>query len=235
MYSLSLLAPPSPDISPIDPVDPIPLLASTLLATSLGLGTSRTSLSTPSVTLRGRTAYSALGSLRTKPGRLDSKPTISHSCSDKLAVWNVAGIQGGLLSSLGVELRVGFIVVGGVEEDSWERVEVEVRRALGGRVGRGVNVAFTDKVFRDGGREIEGVVSCSDSELCRSWKGFRLMDRAGLSWVKGERSEVIVNGMCGGATLKRKGLDALSWKSRSVSSPPCSLPLIMLPDLDSPN
>lgn len=164
MYSLSLVAPPSPPISPISLVDPVPLLASTLLATSLGLGTSRTSPSTPSITLRGRTAYAALGSLRTKPGRLDSKPTISHSCSDKLALWNVAGIQGGLLSSLGVDLRVGLMVIGGVEEELWERVGVEVRRALGERVGRTVNVIFTNKMFRDGEREIEGVVSCSESE-----------------------------------------------------------------------
>lgn len=42
--------------------------------------------SAPPALLRGRGYFASLGAVRTKPGRADSPPTLSKSCSDKLAL-----------------------------------------------------------------------------------------------------------------------------------------------------
>ncbi|KAI8458246.1 hypothetical protein BY996DRAFT_4577431 [Phakopsora pachyrhizi] len=77
-----------------------------LLSISLGL-------STEGSVSRGRMGFSEpVGKLRTKPGRLDSPPTTSHSCSDKLALWNAVGIQGALLSAFYKPIYVSGYVFG---------------------------------------------------------------------------------------------------------------------------
>ena len=50
--------------------------------------------------IRGRNEPSRTNVIRTKPGRTDSIPTCSMSCSDKICLWNHCGLQGSLLSYL---------------------------------------------------------------------------------------------------------------------------------------
>ncbi|KAF8760944.1 Adenosine-deaminase (editase) domain [Rhizoctonia solani] len=65
-------------------------------------------------TARGRDNYNALGWLRTKPARADAPPTISHSCSDKIALWSLVGFQGALLYQLMGPLFFSGLVIGDV-------------------------------------------------------------------------------------------------------------------------
>nr|CAD7455030.1 unnamed protein product [Timema tahoe] len=76
--------------------------------------------------------YHTVAALRTKPGRGD--PTLSLSCSDKLARWNAVGIQGALLSLLlSAPVHLSSIVIARVCPHSQEALH----RAVVGRVDGG--------------------------------------------------------------------------------------------------
>lgn len=66
------------------------------------------------VVQRGRMDYSIKGVARTKPGRIDSIPTTSMSCSDKIILWNIIGISGALISLLIEPIYLSSITVADV-------------------------------------------------------------------------------------------------------------------------
>ncbi|GAA5966533.1 hypothetical protein JCM3765_000948 [Sporobolomyces pararoseus] len=169
---------------------------------------------------RGRVSYSSFSTLRTKPGRADSPPTTSHSCSDKIALWSLLGVQGGLLSTLGVHIQLNYISASGVKGSKEEREKVrgEIRRAVGGRLeewqgpqGERVNVpeiGLSKEVEFEHSREVvarttgvkeDEVVSCQES----------------ISWVDESGTEVITNGIRQGSSSKRKDGGPLGPKARS--------------------
>ncbi|KAI0370168.1 hypothetical protein BV20DRAFT_944448 [Pilatotrama ljubarskyi] len=88
----------------------------------------------PNATSRGRDNYSLYGVMRTKPGRADSPPTLSMSCSDKIAAWNVLGIQGALSSTLIGPIYIGRIIIGEVAPVMRDTVAADCARALYARL-----------------------------------------------------------------------------------------------------
>lgn len=84
---------------------------------------------------RGRDGYSLLGVLRTKPGRADSPRTSCMSCSDKIAVWTVCGIQGALGALFFEPVYLDAIIIGDVDGDVQTSVFDDCRRAFHGRIG----------------------------------------------------------------------------------------------------
>jgi hypothetical protein len=97
-------------------------------------------VSAPGSAVRGRNGYENYGAIRTKPGRADSPPTISFSCSDKIATWSVLGLQGAMLEPLFEPVYLTGVVVGGVEEvgpkkeELRELIKPEIERAIWGRL-----------------------------------------------------------------------------------------------------
>jgi len=89
----------------------------------------------PNTPSRGRDNYARLGALRTKPGRADSPATLCMSCSDKIARWNVLGIQGALGSCFLEPIYLSAVVIGEVPEEMRESVREDSERALWTRLG----------------------------------------------------------------------------------------------------
>ncbi|GJN88922.1 hypothetical protein Rhopal_001893-T1 [Rhodotorula paludigena] len=165
---------------------------------------------------RGRASYTSFSILRTKPGRADSPPTISHSCSDKLALWSLLGLQGALLSQLGMRrVPLECVVVGGeFDEAERDKIRDECRRAIGGRLEtwarsiglsedefRVPDVAFTDRQY-EGARDI--VAARQDVAVSEV-----------VGYIAGLPVEVITNGIRQGGSAKRKPGEPLGPKVRS--------------------
>ncbi|KAG0759566.1 hypothetical protein G6F57_009102 [Rhizopus arrhizus] len=142
---------------------------------------------------RGRFEFDQLGILRTKPGRLDSEPTLCMSCSDKIARWNVLGTQSALLSHLYHPIYLESITIGdmydqhALERALYERVSLADLPNSYYKLNRPV-ISSTDISFE-----------ASKTSLEKTYE-FTIPCSTSILWVTGMvKSEVFVNGQKQGA------------------------------------
>lgn len=156
----------------------------------------------PNVASRGRDNYSLYGVLRTKPGRADSPPTICMSCSDKIARWNVLGIQGAIGSHFLRPAYISTVILGEVEEHVQDMTLEECQRAFHGRLdaldsgqlpsGFRINrptIHFTRIPFPHSRIVLQASSSCNDS----------------VCWIADSpKHEVLINGLRRGISPKHR-------------------------------
>lgn len=155
---------------------------------------------------RGRDNFSLLGVLRTKPGRADSPPTLSMSCSDKIAKWGVLGVQGALASHIFEPIYLDEIVMGSVPPKMQDTVMEDCERAFRTRLEYSAlaalpypyllhvpAVSFTQQEFSHGKAQLtsEEPPSPSNESIC---------------WVStsGAKYEVLINGLRRGVGEKQR-------------------------------
>ncbi|KAI8887402.1 hypothetical protein K501DRAFT_330629 [Backusella circina FSU 941] len=144
---------------------------------------------------RGRFGFDQLGILRTKPGRVDAEPTLSMSCSDKLARWNVLGLQSALLANVFDPIYLESITIGDMfDQEALERAlyqRVETIKDLPSPYSLHQPIIYSTDIHFESSKTVlestekyTAVISCSTS----------------ICWVSGmDKQEVIVHGRKQGA------------------------------------
>ena len=138
--------------------------------------------------------YHVVGPLRTKPGR--GNPTLSLSCSDKIAKWNIMGLQGSLLSILIPTIKIDTVVVGGNCPFSLEAME------------RGLYKRFNKELY-----ELKIVQSNISFKEQKNYERTHPCPSS-IIWcaVKNRDTEIAIEGRKQGATKKKKGNNLLVTK-----------------------
>ncbi|CAN3368856.1 tRNA-specific adenosine deaminase 1 [Diutina catenulata] len=133
--------------------------------------------------IRGRAHYDRLGVVRTKPGRADSIPTKSKSCSDKLALKQKTGLLNSLVSSVALPIFLDKVVV-----PSAKLVESDMTRSFGR--------LYSNKAISIEGLEVDKYEYCKGID--------KVAADSCVVKVVGGPCDVLVNGVKRGAYRKGK-------------------------------
>lgn len=149
--------------------------------------------SNPTSLLRGRGYFAALGAVRTKPGRADSPPTLSKSCSDKLALRQCVST---LLSPLSLLVAPEKAYIASVVLPTRVFSSVACERAFGpsGRMGvlrgRDWGGGYAFRPFRVRTTEVEFQFAKAEASAVGS--------NISAVWVRGRGAETLIGGVLQG-------------------------------------
>lgn len=136
-----------------------------------------------------------LGILRTKPGRADSPFASSMSCSDKISMWNILGIQGALLSQFVKPIYLNSFYIG----SDFDRESSE--RALANRTE---NIEINHKLTLSGYKNISKHLNIIES--CCLTMEQENSDETSIFWYKGSNNVGrIVQGFKKGSNRPKEG------------------------------
>ncbi|KAG8834580.1 hypothetical protein FRC17_008249 [Serendipita sp. 399] len=201
---------------------------------------------------RDRNGYQLIDVVRTKPGRGDSPRTNAMSCSDKIALWSVIGIQGALAVSLGLQpIHIDMITIGSVKgvdllESREELIYQDCLRAFFGRLERcsshGLATLSTSLIHQKADTTSDYEVhrpnivftsTAFDGGRDVAAQNEKSSSNEALCWVADEddgiAKEILVNGTRRGVLPKDR-----SRPSSSASLLPSSLPLTALTAITVP-
>lgn len=174
---------------------------------------------------RGKENWSLTRVCRTKPGRRDSPPTHSMSCSDKLALWNAIGIQGALLSHFIHEpIFISKFIIKGLNKNcdysiNSSNLHLSLERALNSRVNKETRIEtiFDDIILNDHNENGKNHDKNNPSHLGYYW--WKSQQKGNLN----EKSKEIENqfGILVGGLLQGTTIGTI--KKKKISSNPISI------------
>lgn len=157
------------------------------------------SISSNPTLLHGRGYFANLGVVRTKPGRADSPPTLSKSCSDKLALRQAVST---LLSPVSLLVAPDNAYIASLVLGKHEYSDTACRRAFGedGRMadvkGRDWGNGYAFRPFRVWTTDVE--FPFSKREAMRKTKNMTVGSNISAVWVKHRGAETLVGGVLQG-------------------------------------
>lgn len=172
--------------------------------------------------LRGRSMSSSTQThIRTKPGRPQAEPSISMSCSDKIAHWTLMGIQGALLYDIIGKVSLKSYVIGNQafteKVDALEKCQKILQKKCGDHpIPR---IIFTSLPFIHSRESVQEDLIRQKPDACVSGPSDEqdLVPSANsLIWCLNAKPQGIVEGHRQGAALRRSAGEPLRQSSRST-------------------